>query len=180
MSHQIILNFILLQLFLLKNLKAAGECHNQARKHFMIDMSDTLNVSCFYNFNSFADLMRENCSQTYNTTQYVQFSSRAKIIVDMTYDFRRLFDHAHLIAIEQILFTNLKGYDLNTHSLFNKRPAFSNTNLALELIFSKFDVFSDGTLITNCDQRVYPNKTHFLSQFNTLLFNQVIYPKSIY
>ena len=182
MSPQFLLNCVLLQLFFLKT---AALCQNQARKqnqarHFMIEISTFFNVSCFYGFDSFADLMRANCNQTYNTNEYVQFSPQTKIIVDKTYDLTRLFDRTHLEAIEQITIANLKGYDLNTHALFSKKPEYIQKNMAFELVYSKFDVFSNGHLMDDCgNESAFTTRNHFLSQFNSLMFNQVIYPKSI-
>ena len=174
----VILILFLLKLILLNSLISAHDmtCRNQARKHFSISIS---NVSSFSNFNNFDDLMRVNCNQTYNTTKHVHFEPRTKMIIDKTYEFPRLIDTAHLFSIKQVFITNIKGFDVNSHAFFNNSLSLSNANVKLYLIFSKFDVFSEGNLVKTCDEQTFTNRKHFLSTFNTIFFNHVIYPVSI-
>ena len=140
-------------------------------------------ISYFGNFNKYSDLEMVNCSQTYNVTSCINFLPKAKLILDKTFVFKKLIGPNRLPDIKSVVMSNLKGIDLNSLRLFEKKDNYIKESTALTLIFSKLNIYSNGQLINNvpynCITHIYNNTNYFLSSFMVIYFRHVIYPKSI-
>jgi len=65
---------------------------------------------------------------------------------------------------------NIKGIDLNSRVI----RSVNLRNLAL--VYSSFSVYSNSTLLSECN---YKGRRNFISSFKSIYFRQFIYPKSI-
>ena len=174
--------FILINLFTDIKLSQNGTnldievCVNKTNKYFLQrqDPYSTKNMtwSHFQNFNQFTDLFM-NCNQTYDTTIFVEFRPNRKILVDKNFTFAHLINASNLKLLDTLVFSNVKGVDLNSKLI--KR----NIN-TLTFVFSEFNVYSNGTLLTECSPNSFKSKyLNLITTFKTIYFRQVIYPATI-
>ena len=152
------------------------DCVDKKDEYFLNRLDPYLNknvtFSCFQNFNAFKDVLM-SCGQRYNTTSTVQFRPNRKILVDKNFTFANLIYSSSLLILETLVFYNIKGVDLNSRIV-------KRNMLHLSFVFSEFNIYSNGTLLTECTPNKYESKyLNIISTFKTVYFRQVTYPKSI-
>ncbi len=152
-------------------------CKKQARKYLKTNYFPIsfANTSLFYNFDSFSSL-KLDCSQKYNISHFIEFSPNKKLILDKTFELTELIDINNSRSLEGLIMSYIKGIDLNLPKIFSNVKTFD-----FVLIFSKFDIYTNGSLIgaSQCNINTYTDSFNDMSSFSSVYFRQVIYPKSI-
>ena len=171
MSKKIILAF---NIFILTKLCMINACSSDNKKEKYFFKSENPNYDLFKNFNSFSELILEDCSPKYNTSSgFIVFNSNYPIIIDQTLNLNNmmsLWDQSYVIFM--IYF---KGIDIN---------AVPNDYLIYELyiLFSKLTFYNNNTLITqkNCNLETFTDETYSLFfNFASVLFGYVSYEQPL-
>ena len=132
--------------------------------------------SLFSNFNEFNDLILE-CNQTYNITQYVIMNPKKSLIVDETFQLKKILNQTQINSIEYLDIGNVKGIDLNSKSFILDSNRFKQ-RIFLRILSSKFNVYFNSIKISSdkCDLATYNTSANFLKYYYSIAFKNVIYP----
>jgi hypothetical protein len=177
MNSLTLLNMCFILVANLPNQFSLELCENKTGKYFVLKedpylKEKNLTISYFQNFNKFTDL-KMNCNQTFNTTSSIQFRPNKKIVLNVNFSFAHLISLSSLRVLDTLCFSNIKGIDLNAKIV-------KRNMVHLSFIYSEFNAFSNGTLLSECDQNAYrKDHTNLMDTFRTIYFRQVIYPPSI-
>ncbi len=152
-------------------------CVKQLKKYQLIKYEPMLdeNITFFHNFNEFSSLkLASTCNQKYNVTNSLEFLPNRKLIMDKSFKIKNLIDQVQFNNVRSLIFNNINGIDLNLESFFNQQD-----KKEFVLFFSKFNIFSNGSIVKDCTPSSYPNISNILSSFSSVYFRQVVYPKQI-
>ena len=147
---------------------------NTYEKHLANHLSnEQIMYSIFSNFEYFEQLILE-CNQTYhNITPDVVFFPNKEMIIDNSFDLRKILDNVELNSIKLFYIRQIKGVDLNSMIVKLRQPTL------LYIYLSKLNIYSNHklTVTKDCNSNVYTNKTNtFLNSFEKVFFTNTMYP----
>ena len=111
-------------------------------KFFWVDKK-VREASYFSNFARFNDILLE-CNKTYNTSKYVEFLPKNKLIIDKSFQMMKLVDVFHYKKIRYIVMTNTKGFDLNYNQVFGQSGKEPIQFPKIFLTMSIFNTYVNG------------------------------------
>ena len=115
------------------------QCKNVMEKYFFKRIEPYTNrnrtLSYFHNFEQFQDLAID-CNQTYDTTSFVEFRPKKKILIDENFLSKKIFSPSNLLKLDTLVFYNMKGIDLNSMVIKRLLRTFI-------LIYSEMNIFSN-------------------------------------
>ena len=119
-----------------------------SNKHFHIDSqiikSTNFNISYFFNFNNYTDLIN-NCQ--YNITNHLNFLPNNFLIIDKDLAIEKLVKPNELSSLKTLIITNVKGIDLNSIRIFKKQTSILDKQKYLVFNYVKLNIYKNGKLI---------------------------------
>jgi hypothetical protein len=148
----------------------ACDSNNESSEYFYKEKdSNNFTWTFIKYFKEFNDLVLD-CNHTNNIGQFVSMWPKKPLIIDRSFEIKKIFDQNELNSIRLLSVGNIKGIDLNS------RPV--RIGVAY-IIFSKLDAYSNSVLIDSdkCDLETYNTSTNFIQNFDAITIHDVIYPK---
>jgi len=144
------------------NSQENGDAYHE--KH--MDPATNKTFSLFSNFNEFNDLPLE-CNQTYDISDYLVMIPKRPIIIDETFQFKKIFNQSQIDSINSLYIANLKGVDLNSKSFILDSNRFKQ-RVNLNIFASRMDVYVNSSLIDSeiCDLTTYNQIFNFFKYIN--------------
>ncbi len=150
---------------------------NSYKKHLSWQASDKkVNFSILSNFLHF-DQLKLDCNKSFsNVTSHLAFFPNRPILIDVSFDLKKILTQEDINSLEVIFVRNIKGVDLDSMAIDRKL----RTKIELFVYLSNMDIYLAQTLIelVDCSSIKYNgNKRTFFNYFYGVYFSKVIYPK---
>ena len=149
---------------------------NIIRSVSTLDTIENYNISLFYGFGTFTDLVT-NFTHTYETGGIVEFLPTRSLVIDRLFNIDQLLSLTQIQKIELLTLVNIKGIDIDQTAFFHQSQiAKLKCPMTLNVHFSKLDIYQNDRIVNECNLNVYKNSQSFLKPFFYIYFIKVTYP----
>ena len=122
-------------------------------------------ISQRFEFNSEEKKMVENCTISKKDLRYIYFRLKHSSILDRSFDYSNIGTYFSDLTLK---FRFIKGFDIN---LVSPRKQFNLIDL--NFYYSKFDFYSNGSLIKSCAQMKSSKFKSIFNAFSDLAINEI-------